>query len=305
MIQFNVKKGIFGKSSKIRNRDGLWGLVFLAPITIGMALFVLFPIIYAVYISFHKYDLFNAPKYVGVYYYKRLFNTAVETQFWQSLENIAIFAIILTILSVAVGLVLASILTRTKRGGGVFKAIFYIPMICSVVATTSIWSWMYNDAYGPIAKMLAYLGFKDYKFFAPAHVMPSMIFMCLWGGFGGAMLLYFAGLKNIPNDLYEAASIDGASQITAFFRITVPMVSPTTFYLLLTGLIGNLQAYSQFLSIGLVGYTPVLIIYSYAGHGNGLVFGYASAMGVFYGLMVGFIAFLNFKLSKYWVGYDV
>lgn len=291
---------------KLKNRDGLWGAAFLSPIMLGMVLFVLIPIGYAIYLSFTKYDMFNPPRWVGWKNYQRLFDFTKETQFWESLKNVAIFAVLVTLLNVLVGLVLASLLKKGSKASGVFKVIFYIPMVCSVVATTSIWGWMYNSVYGPLSAILGFFGVEGYEFFAPAHVMPSMLLMSVWGGFGGSMLLYFAALKNIPAHLYEAAEIDGASPFQSFFKITLPMVSPTTFYLLLTGLIGALQAYSQFLAIGLDGYTPVLVIYCYAGHGYGTTtYGYACAMGVFYGLMIAVLAAANFKLSKYWVGYDV
>ncbi len=289
------------KHKRIGN-DGLWGAVFLAPLCAGLLLFVAVPIVAAVVLSFTRYDLINL-RWSGLRNYSRLFDPLRETQFFPSIGNVAIFAVSVTALCIIVGLVLAFVLNRTARSGA-FKAIYYIPIICSVVATTSIWGWLYNESYGPIVKFLGWLGIDGYKFFSPAHVLPSMIFMCVWGGFGTSMLLYFAALKNIPKYLYEAAEIDGAGPLVSFLKITVPMVSPTTFYLLLTGLIGNLQIYSQFLSIGLDGYTPVLIIYNYAGHGYGLNYGYASALGVFYGLIVGAIAFVNFKLSKFWVGYD-
>lgn len=290
---------------KRKNEDVKWAIIFLTPITIGMILFVLVPILAAIGLSFTKYDLFNAPVWRGLRNYERLFNPEMEQWFWPSFRNIIIFALIVTVLSIGIGLVLAVMLNRVKHGSGVFKMIYYIPMVCSTVATTAIWAWMYNDNYGPITQLLQFFGVVDYQFFSPTHAMPSMILMCVWGGFSGSMLLYFATLKNIPSYLYEAAEIDGANEFRCFFKITLPMVSPTTFYLLLTGLVGNLQAYSQFLSIGLDNYTPVLVIYKYAGHGYGTLYGYACAMGVVYGLFVGVIALINFKLSKYWVGYDV
>ncbi len=293
------------KTRKLKNHDALWGAAFLAPITAGMILFVLIPIGYAVYLSFTKYDMFNAPVWRGIANYQRLFDLSKETQFWLSLKNVAIFAVLVSLLNVFIGLILANML-KSCKAGGVYKVILYLPTVCSVVATTAIWSWMYNSDYGPISALLRFVGINGYEFFAPAHVMPSMIFMCVWGGFGGSMFLYFAALKNIPSYLYEAASIDGAGSVRTFFKITFPMVSPTTFYLLLIGLVGNLQVYSQFLAIGLDGYTPVLVIFCYAGHGYGTTtYGYACAMGVFYGLLVGVVAFVNFRLSKYWTNYDV
>lgn len=291
---------------KKKNGDIIWAVIFLAPITLAIILFVAMPIIYSVYLSFTKYDLFNPPQWRGLYNYKRLFDLSRETQFWKSFKNIAIFAPIITVLNMAVGLLLANLLNKVKAGAGVFKIIFYIPVVCSVVATSCIWAWLYNEVYGPLTRILEVIGIKGHRFWAPDNVIPSMLLMCLWSGFGTQMLLYFAALKTIPEHLYEAAKIDGASAVNMFFNITLPMVSPTTFYLLLTGIIGNLQAYSQFLAVGLDGYTPVLVIYNYAGHGYGInTYGYACAMGIFYGVVVGAIAFINFKLSKYWVGYDI
>ncbi|MBQ9482397.1 MAG: sugar ABC transporter permease [Clostridia bacterium] len=296
----------YKRSGKLKNHDGLWGAIFLSPIAIGMILFILIPIGYAVYLSFTRYDMFNAPTFVGWRNYQRLFDISKETQFWSSFKNIFVFAVLITLLNVFVGLVIACLLKRGGRIENFFKVILYLPMVCSVVATTSIWGWMYNSVYGPLIGILKFFGVERYEFFAPSHVLPSMLLMCLWSGFGGSMLLYFAALKNIPGHLYEAAEIDGATPVQSFFKITLPMVSPTTFYLLLTGLVGSLQAYSQFLAIGLDGYTPVLVIYKYAGHGYGnTTYGYSCAMGVFYGILIAVIAAINFRLSKFWVGYDV
>ncbi len=294
------------KLKKRKNEDIFWAVVLLAPLTLAILLFVAVPILYSIYLSFTKYDMFNPPQWRGLDNYRRLFNFSMETQFWRSFKNILIFAPLMTLLGITVGLLLANLLTKVKKGSGVFKVIFYIPVVCSVVATSCIWAWMYNDVYGPMSILFKALGIQDYNFFAPRNVIASMLFMCLWSGFGIQMLLYFAALRNIPDQLYDAAKIDGASALRTFFYVTFPMVSPTTFYLLLTGLIGNLQAYSQFLAIGLDGYTPVLVVYSYAGHGYGNnTYGYSCAMGIFYGLFVGVIAVLNFRLSKHWVGYDI
>lgn len=302
-----MKTALRKKIYKFTNSDAFCAMVFLAPIVLGLILFQMVPIIMSVVLSFTKYDLFNAPKFIGLLNYENLFNLEISSVFWGSIKNIVIFTVLFVTSNILLGLTLAVLLKNLGKLGNAFRVVYFLPLVCSVVATSVIWKWLYNDVYGPLTRLLEFFGVEGYGFFTPTHRMLSLIVMAVWGGFGTPMLLYTAALRNIPGHLYEAAAMDGAGGFKSFMKITVPMVSPTTFYLLLTEIIGSLQAYSIFLTVGLDKFSPVLVVFGYAGHGIGNLstYGYACAMGLFYGLLVLIIAVINFRTSKKWVNYDV
>ena len=207
-------------------------------------------------------------------------------------------------------LITSTVLNSKIRGSKIYRSIFFLPIICGAVATTFIWKWIFASQYGLLDNILYSLGAQNPPVWLdvnqPANFMTSMIIMTLWSALGTNILIYSATLRNIPVTYYEAAKIDGANSFTHFIKITVPLISPITFYLLLTNLIGSLQEFSHFKIM--VGYTentilPVWYIYNFMGN-FGYEYGYASALGVVYGLFLLVVAAGNFVMQKFWVNYD-
>lgn len=290
----------------MQRNDAKWAVLFLAPLVIGLTLFMVVPLVYAIILSFCEYNLFTT-KWVGFDNFIRAFKN--DPQFWPSVVNSLQFSLYVPI-TMIIAMVLAYVLSKEFKGAKVYKMIFYLPTICSAVAITFMWKWLYNTEYGIFAVIMKKLGLPQIMFLDNKHAMASMQFMCIWSGIGMSMLLYIAAIKNVPQACIEAARIDGASNARIFLKIIFPLISPTSLYLLITGIIGAMQGFAPFFAMtGGVSpesiVMPVTIIYMYAGHGWGInTFGYASALALLLGVMIGALTIINFKISKYWVYND-
>ena len=293
------------RNYSVHANDGKWGALFLTPLVVGMTLFLLVPLAYAVFLSLNEYNLFVS-KWVGFANFERAFRDA---QYWSSMANAALYCVFVPI-TMFIALVLANLLAREFRGAKIYKMVFFIPTICSAVAVTFMWKWMFNGEYGTLNAIRTALGLSKINYLDAGHAMWSMILLSVWSGLGTSLLLYTAAVKNVNVSLLEAAQIDGAGQVRIFVKITFPLITPTTFYLFVTGIIGALQGFATFFAMtGGVSPSsvvmPVTIIYMYAGHGWGInTYGYASALAILLGLVVGALTVLNFVGSKRWVYYE-
>lgn len=294
------------KISRSRRSEMLWGYLCVAPLTVGLLLFLAAPLCYALYLSLTTYDLFNPPEFVGLGNFIRAFS-ANETQFWPSVRN-AFVMCIGVLLSMAVSLVLANLLSGKRKGSNVFRLIYFLPTICSAVAVGVMWKRIYDYQYGFLNTIFGLFGAEKVNWLDSAHAVSSLIFLNVLFGMGTNILLYIATIKNVPRTYYEAAELDGAGAIQKFFYITLPSVSPVSFYILITGIIGCLQGFAtyQVMTNGSPSNTmmPVLLIYNYAGGSYGAFYGYSSALAILLGIIIAAVTGLNFGLSKKWVYYE-
>lgn len=304
------------KSQKPRrsmNRDkrneAMWGHLFTAPLAIGLLLFLAAPLGYAFYISLTEYDLFNAPKFVGMANYQKIFSSYGD-EFWESVKNAFIFSIGVLI-SAVLALIVADLLCRVihKKAMPILESIFFIPTICSGVAVAIAWNRMYDYMYGTINTLgKIFFHLDPVAWMDKEHAVGSIMFMSVLMGFGTSMLLYISSINSVPDSYYEAAEIDGANHFQQFLHITLPQVSPITFYILVTGIIGSLQGFTtyQVMTNGNPSNTmmPVLLIYKYSGGEYGSFYGYASAMAVVLGGIIIALTVFQYALSKKWVYYE-
>lgn len=308
-VQLDLSIGKINKKhfSRKKTTEALWGYVCIAPLAIGLLLFLAAPLVYSLYISMTEYDLFNPPKFVKFAQFSKIFSSYGK-EFWQSIGNAFVMSLGV-IISMALSLIVANILCGKIKCSNLFKSIFFIPTICSSVATSIMWKRMYDYQYGTINQILAFIFKTDHIYWLDeGHAVGSIIFMTVLFGFGVSMLLYISSIKGIPNSYYEAAEIDGASTMQKFLHITLPAVSPITFYILVTGLIGSLQGFTVFqvMTNGNPSNTmmPVLLIYKYSGGDYGSFYGYAAAMALVLGIIIALLTALNFLISKKWVFYE-
>jgi ABC-type sugar transport systems, permease components len=308
-VDLNVKTGsnevtLVKHKTKFRKKH-LYGYLFIAPPFIGFLLFGLIPIAYSLYISLTTFDLFNPPVFTGLSNYIKLFTQ--DPLFWTSLVNTLYSALGIPI-GLAFSLLIAMGLTQNIKGVNFFRTGFFLPSVCSVVALTLMWKWIFNGDYGVLNTILGYFHIKgpnwlSNKFWA----MPAMIIQGVWGGLGGGMVLYIAAIKNVSRTYYEAAEIDGANKWLQFWNITVPSISPTTFYLLITAIIGAMQAFVpyQLMTNGGPDYsTTVIVLYLYNNAFSYMNMGYASAMAWILFVVIMIMTVINFKVSNKWVHYD-
>ena len=290
--------------SYMKKQETKFGWIFVAPMCIGFVLFILFPLVYAIVMSFSDYDLVNWGAF-GLQNYTRMFS---DVYFTTGLKNAVIYALGGPV-GTFVALIISAMLVSIKKGSLFYRMIFYLPTLCGAVAITFIWQWMYATD-GILIQLLQDLGIYDgaFKFLDQYRFVPSMMIMGVWSGFGISVLMFYANLHNISQALYESASLDGANAFHKFIHITLPAISPTMFYIIITGIIGALQVFTQFQVMAAGSspeyMSPVWHIYNLSFGGGGGEFGYASAMGVFLGLVIMVVTIIQFVVSKLWVSYD-
>ncbi len=298
------------KMNRRKRNEYIWGWVFITPLTVGFLLFTAFPLVLSIFYSFTSYDLFHAPEWIWFDNFIEIFTSPTDW-FLESLVNALIYTIGVP-LGAFFSLIISSMLVNIRRGSLVYRMIFYIPTICGSVAITFIWQWMYASEYGILWDFLEGLGIQlgdEFGFLNRDNFMISMMVMGIWSGLGVSMLLFYSSLQNVPRDLYDAASLDGAGPVSKFRYITLPGISSVLFYVLITGIVGTFQAFTQFQVmtgdvISDYSVVPVWWIYRYITGEWGYRYGYASAMGLLLGLILIIVSAVQFILSKYWVKYD-
>ncbi len=229
----NPKKG----TSRARN-EFFWGWLFILPTMIGLIVLNIIPIFQTIYQSFFKMGDFNRKNiFIGLDNYVKLFKDA---EVWQAVINTLKYAIIEVPFSIAIALVLAVFLNRKMRGRAAYRTIFFLPMVAAPAAIAMVWRWLFNSEFGLLNHMF---GTKIEWISNPSIAVFSIAVIGIWSIIGYNMVLFLSGLQEIPKDYYEAADIDGASGVRQFFNITVPLLSPTIFFVTITRVIGGLQVF--------------------------------------------------------------
>lgn len=231
-------------SLNLKNRETLAAYIFLAPFLIFFTVFVIRAVIAAVQMSFYDYQILRPVRpYIGIENYVELFNDNV---WWESLRNTVIFTFLTVTGTTTVALLSAVAVIQPIRGQGFFRVLLYMPSLFSVGAVGLIWVWLLNTQFGVINYGLSALGIRPVNWLGdPNLVLPALSLTTIWWGFGFPMLIFIAGLQGIPESLYEAARIDGASARQIFFQITLPLLRPTILFVTVTGVISHFQVYGQ------------------------------------------------------------
>ncbi len=214
------------------SRDGketLIAWILLAPSIFFLSIFTVFPILRSIYLSFHQLELgMRAPEFIGLKNYLRL---AKSDLFWKVMGNSFYFAFLTVVPSIIIGLLLAIVLNKKFKGIGVLRTAFFYPVVMPMIAIASIWTFIYMPDAGLFAQVLKYFGLKSVNLLSGINtVLPAMAFMYVWKEAGYLMIFFLSGLQNISEELYEAARIDGANGVLIFFKITVPLLMPTTLF---------------------------------------------------------------------------
>jgi len=284
----------------------LLGLAFAAPWIVHFLIFIAYPIGLSLYYSFCDYDTLSPPHWIGGENYRLLFTQ--DPLFWRSLGNTFYMVLFGLPLSMAVSLGLAFLLNQKLRGMSFYRTVFYLPSIVPVVATSILWLWLLNPEIGLVNAGLAKMGIRGPGWMiAPAWAKPALILMGLWGA-GGGMIIYLAGLQDVPQSLYEAAALDGAGPWARLRHVTLPMLSPILLFQLIMGLIGFFQYFTQVyvMTNGAGGPQDATLLYALRLFRSAFIdfnMGYASAMAwVLFGLTLA-CALVVFRTSARWVYY--
>jgi multiple sugar transport system permease protein len=275
--------------------------LFLSPGLVIFFVFVLFSIIFSLYLSFHEWNILDVRKpYVGFDNYQRL---AHDDRFGRAVINTAYFTFASIPLTMVLGLGVAVLLNQQIRARGLFRTLYYLPVITPFVVASIIWKWIYNADYGFLNYYLQQTGIVDHPVLWLADkdlAMPAVIAMNVWKGIGFDMVVYLAGLQAIPEELYEAAKVDGASAWQRFWRVTVPLLSPTTIFLIVIGVINSFQVFTQIFVMtngGPVDRTTTVVYYMYLTAFKFFEMGYATAIA--YALFAMIFVFTVLQLRFY------
>jgi multiple sugar transport system permease protein len=289
----------------------LWGYLFIAPWLIGFCIFTLGPFLASLYLGFTKYSAGLAPEWVGLQNYKYLFSGLWtddgDTLAWLSLTNTLYYTIVHVPLSLLLALLIAMLLNAHVQGQAIYRTLFFLPSVTSGVASAILWLWLLNPN-GLINHLLDLVGISPGpKWFGSTQwAMPGLIIMSLWS-IGNIIIIYLAGLQGIPQQLYEAAVIDGANLSQSFLHITIPMLTPTIFFTLVIGLIAAFQVFTPAFVItngGPANSTLFYLLYLYRNGFQWFQMGYASALAWFLFVIIMIFSLIQFRLANRWVYYE-
>ena len=292
--------------SQQRIRENVAGYLFALPWIIGFVLLIGGPTISTIWLGFTRYDVFRPAKFIGMYNYVRMFTD--DDVFIQSVFNTFFYSLFNVPISVIGALLLALLLNNKLMGVNAFKTAFYIPTITTGIAMAMLWLWIFDPGIGTINVILRQIGIKSPPlwFRDPDWVKPTMILVKVVEVGGARMIIFLAGLQNIPTELYEAAHIDGAKPIRRFFSITFPMLSPIIMFNLVVAVIDSFKVFINAYAItngGPLNKSMFLVLYIYKNAFTSVRMGYASAIATFFIAIVFVLTFIQLRMAKNWVHY--
>lgn len=295
-------------SSLKRNRrvEERIAYLFIAPVALGILIFQVYPTLFSLYASFTTWNLISPPRWVGLENYVNLLTT--DRFFGKTLWNTSRYTLGVVLPSMVIALFFASLLNQNIRFKHTYRAIYFVPVVAPTVALAILWGWLYEPNFGIINSILRVFGIKGPAWLGTTQwALRSVIMMAIWAGLGFQIVIFLAGLQGVPQEYYEAADIDGANAWQKFVRITLPLISPVTFFVLVTGVIGTFQDFSLVYVLtggGPAGATQLIVMYLY-----GLAFrlqkmGLASAVAYTVFVVIVGLTIINFLVSKKWVFYE-
>jgi len=301
-----VKKVKRGMNRKKRN-DYFWAYAMIFPTLAGTLIFNIWPLIQSFYLSLTEWGGFGTYTFGGLVNYKRLLHDA---ELLGALKNTVVFTVLSVPLGIALSILAAVLLNQKIRGVTIYRTLYFIPVVTMPAAVAIVWKWLYNSDYGLINYLLKGIGIKGIGWLTDPNVaLYSLVFVAVWGAIGYNMVIILSGLQGIPKTYYEAAEIDGATGLVRFFKITLPLLTPTLFFVTVMSLINTFQVFE--LVYMMVGpnspviqetQTLVYLFYKQAFITNDK--GYAAAISLFIFVIILLFTILQFRLQKKWVHYE-
>jgi len=301
-VSSSIKARPTGVRDVLRRMRKEWtAYLFLAPSLLQFTVLLAFPVIFSFYLSFHEWNILEPETpYVGLDNYARLLGDArVRQAIFNTLYYTAV-SVPATLLS---GLLVALLLNNQIHGRGIFRTMYYLPVVTSAVAVAVVWKWIFNGDFGLINYYLIQAGLisEPIRWLTdPKLAMPSIIIVSVWQGVGGCMIIYLAGLQAIPDELYDAAKVDGAGPLRMLLSITIPLLGPATFYLLIVSIIGAFQEFGRpFLmtSGGPAGRTTTIAYHLYIAAFRNFEMGYAAAISYVLFAMIFIFTLINMRFA--------
>lgn len=295
------------KMGKRQLNDCIAAYIFIAPVVLGLGIFYIYPFFQNVWFSFNDVNKFNMATFIGVENYVRLLK---DPQLWGAFKNTILYTAITMPVTILFSLATAALLNTKIKGKSIYRTLYFLPTVTMPVAVSLVWRWIFNGDFGLLNEALGWFGIEGRAWLAdPSTALYMVMIVAIWGGVGYNVIILLAGMQGISRTYYEAAAIDGASPVTQFFKITIPLVSPSIFFITITGMIGAFQVFdSIYMMVGIE--SP---IYNKALTMNALFFqnafvhgykGYAAAISMFMFVIIMGVTVIQLIGQKKWVNYS-
>jgi multiple sugar transport system permease protein len=291
----------------MKRKDTLWAYGLIAPLMIGLLIFYIWPVFQTMYFSFTNWGFFGRYSWDGLANYQQMLS---DPELGRALWNTLIYTVLSVVGGVSVSLFVAVLLNQKIRGVGIYRTLYFLPVVTMPAAIAVIWQWLYNGDYGLINYVLSLFHLQGPSWLGDPHTaLYAIILVAIWGAVGNNMVLFLAGLQGIPATYLEAAAIDGAGPIKKFFHVSLPLLSPTIFFVTVTSLIGAFQIFDLvYLMIGQnspaqqSAQTIVYLFYNHAFVTGDK--GYASAIAVLLFVIILVVTVVQLRLQRRWVHYN-
>ncbi len=284
----------------------IWVWVFLAPTLIGLLFGTLGPVLAAIGISFTDWDVITPPVFAGLDNYKKLVG---DPTFSKALLNTLYYVGVMVPISTVLALLFAFLLNQKLRAVTWYRTAYFLPVVSSTVAVALVWSWIYAKDFGLLNFLLRQIGLDPIGWLSSiTWAMPAVIIMGIWGNLGAGIVIFLAGLQSIPESYYEAGDVDGANGFQKFFRITVPLITPSLFFYFIITMIDAFQTFESIYIMtrgGPVNSTTTIVYYIYRNGFRNFKMGYASSQAIVLFLVIMVLTLIYWKLQERWVVYDV
>lgn len=290
----------------IKGQEAFSFYLFILPWLLGFIGFSVYPVVASFVLGFMEYDMALPPRFTGLANFRELFQ---DQLFYRSLTNTLYIVVLAVPLSMIAAFSMALLLNQKIRGQAIYRTMYYIPSIVPTVASAALWLYVLQPQWGLMNALLEFFGIPGPGWLASeVWSKPAIIMLMVWAS-GGNMIIYLAGLQDIPQEYYEAAQIDGANAIGQFLHVTLPLMTPTIFFTVIMGIIGTFQVFASIFVLtdgmgGPINSTLVYLIYLYRNAFSFFRMGYSSAMAWVLFLIILGLTILNFRFAKYWVHYE-
>ncbi len=293
----NINLSLVNKVKRKYRHPGAY--LMILPSYLIYVIFVFVPVMSTIYLSFTNYDLYKTRNFVALHNYIRM---VIDPVFLTAAKNTVVYSLFVIIPQLVIGLILAVVLNRKIIGQKFHRVAFYLPNVTSMVSISMVWLWLYDPTLGLLNQMLKAVGLPAQRWLFDLNLaLPSIIIMSIWKLIGYNMIIYLAGLLQIPEQLYEAATVDGASAIKQFFTITIPMLKPTTFFLFVVACVQSFGVFDQVNIMtqgGPMNATTTIVHQIYERAFSEFQMGYASAMAVLLLVITITLTFVNFRYGN-------
>lgn len=292
---------------KKKYREWLYAYLFIAPVLIGLIVFYIYPFIQNFFNSFYTINNFNIAKWAGISNYQKALN---DPELWQTMKNTLLYVFVMVPITVALSTIVAALLNTDIKGKSLYRTLYFLPAITMAAAVAMVWKWIFNGQYGLLNQFLGLFGIEGQNWLSnPDIAMYMVIVVGVWSSVGYHMIILLAGMQGISKSYYEAAVIDGAGPFTQFFRITIPLLTPTLFFVLVTAIISAFQVFDTiYMMIGKssLAYesTQSLVMMFYRNAFDYGKKGYASAISMIIFAIILIVTIIQLKAQKKWVNYD-